>query len=150
MSADDDRLSEQTSLLTEAFRLCILLQNYTEENFDVFTSDNDENIIEVIDKREELIGALADIDCKLDGDLSGASEYARGKSLPPDLEKLRCSISAVLNAISVRDMQIIKIISGRMQTYRNETLKARSKQNLSAYMRSAGYTEMSGNIDLSN
>ena len=62
-------------------------------------------------------------------------EYGSGESLPPDVDEIRGSIRTVLGDISAKDMEIMKIISGRMQLY--ETLKARNKKNISAYMRTA-------------
>jgi hypothetical protein len=151
MRTRGDRLSDFRSLMQEALHLCILLQNYTDENFHVLMSDDDEKIIEIIDKRAEFIDSLADIDSRIDALLDDPEEDSRGESLPPDAEDIRRSVRAVLSDISAKDMELMMIISGRMQTYRNETLKARSKQSLSAYIRSAEFARVSGDsIDFTN
>jgi hypothetical protein len=45
-------------------------------------------------------------------------------------------------------MEAMKIISSRMQLYKIETLKARNKMNLSAYMKTAFSKEPGDSVDL--
>lgn len=135
MSTCEYKLDELLLLMNEALETCVLLQRYSDENYDAFQRDDDEKIFEVISNREKIIESLAGIECKIDALLDEAAEYEH--EAPSKVEELRLSIRAILNDIAVRDIEIMKTISGRMQVYKIEILKARNKKNLSAYMRTS-------------
>lgn len=141
---------ELRSLMDRALQTCVALKNYTNENFDSFFSDDDEKINEIIINREKLIEALIDIENKADTILNDVKEYDSGRSLPPDIDDIRRSVRTILNEISVRDMEIMKLIAGKMQKYKTETLKARNKKSLSAYMRTAFSDEPGDSVDFKN
>jgi len=134
---------ELRALMEEALRECIRLQTFSEDNFDVFLSDDDAQILEVINKRESYIESLVSLEYRIDGILNDVEEYGYGESLPPEADEIRRSIRKVLDEIAARDIEIMKIISGRMQRYKTETLKARNKKSLAAYI-SAGQGLMPG------
>lgn len=138
---------ELRSLMDQALETCVLLQNYSDENFDVFVSDDDAKITEVINNREKIIEILIGIEYKTDIILDEVDEYGYGQSLPQDVDDIRASVRAVLSDISVKDMEIMKRVSSRMQLYKIETLKARNKRNLSAYMRTAFSDEPGDSVD---
>lgn len=137
------------SLMEEAFRLCVKLQEYTDENFEVFLGDDDEKIVDVISSREKIIESLINVEYQIDTILDETDEYESGESLPPDVDEIRQSIREVLDNISIKDMEIMKTISSKMQMYKIETLKARNKKNLSAYMRTGGAEPAGDSVDFS-
>lgn len=140
---------EMRSLMEEAYRQCVKLQNYSDENFQVFLSDNDDAMIDVINSREKIIESLINIEYQIDMILEEVDEYGLGGSLPPDIDEIRSSIRTVLSSVSGKDMEMMKIISGRMQMYKIETLKARNKKNLSAYMRTVFVEPPGESVDFS-
>ncbi|NLA86363.1 MAG: hypothetical protein GX847_03580 [Clostridiales bacterium] len=147
MSGGGVKHSELRTLMELALQTCIALQNYSDENFNVLLKEDDEKIAEVIDNREKIIEALIDIEYKIDIILDEVEEYDYGNSLPPDVDELRRSARSVLNEISERDMEVMKHIGSKMQKYKNETLKARNKKNLTAYMRTAFSDEPGDSVD---
>lgn len=147
MSDNSSKHAELLTLMDQALEICGLLQNYTEENFDVFLSDDDVKITEVINTREKMIERLIGIEYSTDVILDEVDEYYNGQSLPQDVDEIRESIRTVLSDVSVRDMEIMKLVSSRMQMYKIETLKARNKRNISAYMRTAFSDEPGDSVD---
>lgn len=150
MSACEYNLDALLLLMNQAHDTCVMLQNYSDENYHVFQSGDDEKIFEVISNREKIIESLADIENKIDALLDEAAKSVHGKSLLAKAEALRLSIRSILNDIAVRDIEIMKTISSRMHAYKIEILKARNKMNLSAYMRNAAmqaYDDSNG-VDL--
>jgi hypothetical protein len=135
------------TLIDQALQTCVALQNYTNENFDSFFREDDEKINEIIANREKMIEALIDIEYKTDAILNEAKEYDSCKSLPPDIDNIRRSVRTILSEISMKDMEIMKLIAGKMQKYKTETLKARNKKSLSAYMRTAFSDEPGDSFD---
>lgn len=143
------RHSELRDLMEQALSTCIALQNYSDENFNVFLSEDDAEIAEVINNREKMIETLISIEYRTDMILDEVDDYEYGEALPADVDDIRQSVRRILNEISGKDMEIMKLISGRMQMYKIETLKARNKKNLSAYMRSTFSDEPGDSIDFS-
>lgn len=137
MNGDGSRHAELHSLMTQALETCVTLKNYSDENFNTFLGEDDEKIVEVINNREKMIETLIGIEYKIDNILDEVEAYDYGKSLPPDVDEIRRSVRTVLNEISAKDMEAMQHISGKMQMYKIETLKARNKKNISAYMRAA-------------
>jgi hypothetical protein len=134
--------------MEEALKACIMLQNYSDENFEVFLEGDDDQIVEIINNRERFIESLVNLEYKIDIILDEVDDYGSGETLPTDVDEIRRSIRSVLSEISVKDMEIMKLISGKMQMYKIETLKARNKKSLSAYMRSSQIEEPGDSIDL--
>ena len=94
-----------------------------------------------------MIEALIDIEYRTDAILNEVKEYDSGKTLPPDIDDIRKSIRSILSEITKRDIEIMKLVAGKMQKYKTETLKARNKKNLSAYMRTAFSDEPGDSVD---
>ncbi len=147
MSGSSVRHSELRTLMDLALQTCIALKNYSDENFNTLLKEDDEKLTEVINNREEIIEALIDLEYKIDIILDEVEEYDYGNSLPPDVDELRMSARSVLNDISEKDMEVMKHIGSKMQMYKNETLKARNKKNLTAYMRTAFSDEPGDSVD---
>lgn len=145
-----DRQEKLRSLMTEALKLCEQLRDYSNDNFGVIMHDDDEKLLEVLDGRETMIDALAAIENRIDDILEDASNEGGSTALPPDAEALRRSLRAVLDDITAQDMEIMKLVGGKMQKYKVETLKARSRQSFAAYIRSVSYGQAAGDsFDLS-
>lgn len=149
MSVCTDRHSTLRRLLRDAFDTCVLLKNYTDEHFSCLCEEDDEEIIEVIENREIIIEKLMDIEHQIDVLLDEAGTADSGLSLPNDIEELQLTIRKMLSEISARDLEFMTIISSKMQEYRNETLKARNKKSLTAYMNAAFVDEPGDSIDFS-
>lgn len=147
MTNNSSKHDELRALMDQALETCVLLQEYTDENFDVFLSDDDAKIGDVIDNREKLIQALISIEYKTDIILDEVDDYRNGEALPYDVDALRRSVRAVLVDVSLKDMDIMKRISSRMQIYKTQTLRARNQKNLSTYMRTAFSTEPGDGVD---
>ena len=142
--------NELRTLMAEALELCTLLQQCSDDNLEIFKSEDDEKIVEIINHREDIIDALVSIESRIDSMLDDTNPTVAGQPMPPEVEELRRSVRAKLDAQAAKDLELMKIISSKMHKYRNETLKARSKQNLSAYMHGADSGAESGDsIDLS-
>lgn len=150
MSTCENNPGQLLSLMNEAFETCVRLQNYSDENYEVFQSDDDEKIFEVISNREKIIESLVVTEYKIDALLDDSEKYEYGASLLTEVDKIRLSIRTVLDNITVNDMEIMKVISGRMHVYKIETLKARNIKNLSAYMGTSEANERGDSIDISN
>lgn len=134
-------------LMDQALEICVSLQTYSDENFNVFLSDDDAKITEVINVREKMIERLIGIEYKTDIILDAVEEYDYGQTLPQDVDRIRESIRTVLSDLTAKDLEIMKLISSRMQIYKIETLKARNKRNLSAYMKTAFSDETGDSVD---
>lgn len=147
MSGTSPMGSELRALMDQALQICVALQNYSNESFDSLLSGNDEKINEVISNREKMIEALIGIEYRTDNIRNEAKEYDLGDSLPADIDDIRRSVRKILDEVSARDMEIMKLIAGKMQKYKIETLKARNKKSLSAYMRTAFSDETGDSID---
>jgi transcription termination factor NusB len=149
MSGNSSKQAELQALMEQALEKSIELQKYSDEHFDVFLSGDDSKITEVINNREKMIEALIGIEYKGDIILDAVEEYDYGQSLPPDTDEIRQAVRAVLGGVSTQDMEIMKLISNRMQMYKIETLKARNKKNISSYMRTAFSDEPGDSVDFS-
>jgi hypothetical protein len=147
MSGNSSKQIELRALMEQALATCVELQKYSDDHFEVFLSGDDAKITEVIDNREKMIETLIGIEYKTDIILDDVEEYDYGEALPPDVDELREAVRTVLCDVSAKDMEIMKIISGRMQMYKIETLKARNKKNLSAYMRTTFSDEPGDSVD---
>lgn len=147
--SDESRYTELLSLMQEALETCVSLQNYSDENLEVFLGDGDTNILKAVDDREKIIDKLINIEYKVDTLLDQEASYKGGKALPQDVDTIRRSVRTVLSEIAAKDMYIMTVISSKMQAYKIETLKARNKKSLSAYMKSALTDELGDSFDFS-
>jgi hypothetical protein len=136
-------------LLEDALTQCTRLQQYTDDNYDIFSGSEAAKIVEALDNREKIIDCLVTIEYTMDQLYDEAPQFEKGRRLPPDLEALRMTVRAKLAVISAKDMEIAALISGKMQKYKNLTLKARNMKNLTAYMNSELDGLLGENIDFS-
>jgi hypothetical protein len=147
MNKCETRRGELRALMEETLRVCIRLRTFSEDNFDVFLCDDDARILAVINKRESFIESLISLEYRIDGILNDVEEYGYGETLPPEADEIRQSIRSVLDEISARDIEIMKLIGGKMQRYRTETLKARNKKSLAAYLSAAQGPSLGDSVD---
>ncbi|SHH84130.1 hypothetical protein SAMN02745823_01138 [Sporobacter termitidis DSM 10068] len=138
---------ELRTLMTEALQSCMALQKYSDDNFDVFLGDDDDKILEVVSNREKIIESLVNTEHKIDLILESTDGNDSGSVLPADVDETRRSIRAVLDEVSAKDTELMKIVSGRMQQYKTEILKVRNKKNLSAYIRPGFMSEPGDSVD---
>ncbi len=143
MTAEADKHVKLRTLMAAALETCLQLKAFNEDSYQVFLGDDDEKILNAVDRREEIIQRLIGIESKIDLILDEAAEYDGGRRLPEDVDQLRQSVRRVLDDIGAGDMEIMKLVSSRMQAYKTETLKARNRKNISAYIRTP-YAEQSG------
>lgn len=135
------------SLMEEMLSACVVLEQFTNENCDVFLSDDDKKIMEVIQKREEIVNTLIDLECRIDLVLHEDNECAYGKNPPLETDEIKKTIRSVLSAVSDMDMEAMKTLGSKMQKYRNETIKARNRKHLSAYIRSSAAEQLGNSYD---
>lgn len=144
---DTARNDQLFSLMEKAYKTCIDLDNYTRNNLHVFQGDNDDLILELIQKRENYIRDLTDIEYEIDCIFEEVDDYKNGDNLPSEIAEMRSSIRTILNRVSAMDLEAMEFISGKMQEYKMQTMKARSKKHLSAYFRSGASAEPGNNVD---
>jgi hypothetical protein len=149
MNTGADIHSQLRALMTEALETCQKLRNYTDDNFNVFLGDDDQKILDTINEREHIIDRLMRIESQIDLILDEVREYAKGNALPEDIDEIRRSARIVLGDIKAKDMEIMKIISSKMQTLKTETLKVRNKKKLSAYMKTSFAEDLGDSVNLS-
>lgn len=149
MNAEPSRRDELYALMTEALNTCLQLQSYTSDNFQAFIGDDDQKILEVIAKREDIIEKLIGIEYKVDLILEDVDDYENGRVLPADIDEIRRSVRQILGSISTKDYKVMEIVSSKMQAYKTETLKVRNKKNISAYMKTAYINQPGDTIDFS-
>jgi hypothetical protein len=149
MNSHTQKHSQLLTLMGEALGTCILLRDFTDESYELFLGDDDNNILEAVQKREKIVENLINLKCQIDMILEEVAEYANGASLPDDVAELRQSVRSILSEVSKKDIEVMKLISGRMQKYRNETLRARNKKHLSAYMKKTFSNQPGVSVDYS-
>lgn len=144
MTSFDTVNSKLLFYMEEALKTCVILLNHTEKNFCTFSSNDDGKIIETINEREQIINILINLENKVDVILDENINFAFGENLPADIDDIRKTIRSVLFTVSNRDLEAMNLISSKMQYYRDETIKARNRKHLSAYIRS-GVSLAAGN-----
>jgi hypothetical protein len=147
MSEQEQKHDQLLSLMQEALDTCTLLRVFSEENFQVYLDDDDDKIIEIINERDKIIDSLIHLEYKIDLMLEEMDEYEYGEALPCDIEELRQSSRSALDSVSQKDMEAMQLVSGKMQKYKDKTLKARSMKKISAYKRAAFCLPLGNNID---
>jgi hypothetical protein len=149
MNSDMKKNTQLLALMSEALGTCILLRDFTIESYEMFQNDDSNDILEIVNKREQIVEKLINLEYQIDIILDEVEEYAYGQALPEDVEEMRQSVRAILSEISKKDIEIMNLISRRMQKYKNETLKARNKKNLSAYMKNTFMQQPGESVDYS-
>lgn len=149
MSSDMKQHTQLLALMSEALGTCILLRDFTVERYKIFLSDDDNDILDTVSKREQIVEKLISLEYQIDVILDEVAEYDNGRSLPDDVDDIRQSIRTILNEVSKKDLDLMNLISRRMQKYKDETLKARNKKNLSAYMKNAFMKQPGDSVDYS-
>ncbi len=120
-------------LLSEALRLCRLLLAFSEEQLTDLDTREDEAILSAIEGRAAILSGLMELEEEIKPLLDRTGQAAP----PPEADRIRREIRSVLRRVSDIDARAMGAVSGKMRAYREETLKARSRKHLSAYM-SAG------------
>ncbi|MEL4106707.1 hypothetical protein AAFA46_07730 [Oscillospiraceae bacterium WX1] len=149
MNTSEQHITVLRTLMAEALDISRTLKAYTDEHYDVFLSGDDEKIVAVVNDREKIIEKLVSIEYQIDDLFENVDAFENGRALPPDAEALRRAARAVLRDVSKKDLDIMKIIGGKMKIYKNETLKARNKKNISAYMKTVLSEQPGDSVDLS-
>lgn len=148
MTSFDSVDSKLRLYMGEALKTCVMLLNHTEKYFCSFSSADDEKIIETINEREQIINILINIENKVDFILDENINFAFGENLPADIDDIRKTIRSILLTVSNRDMEAMNLISSKMVYYRDETIKARNRKHLSAYIRSGVSIASGSSYDL--
>ncbi len=119
------------SLLNDMLALSTQLHALSLQRSEDLENAEDEALLAHIDEREEIIDAMRSLEQRVDGltDTLSAEEQA-----DPDAQQLRARIRALLSETETIDMQTMRVLSERMVLYRNETIKARQKKQLAAYL----------------
>ncbi len=129
------------SLLDDAYKTCIELRDFTKNNFYVFEGDDDDKIVEFVQERQKYLDTLAKTEYEFDRILEDAEKLESVKDLPSEMEDIRRSIRSVLDEIEAFDFEAIKRVSGKMQEYKVQTMKARNQKHLSSYFMSDDSTQ---------
>ena len=127
------------AVIEEAFPLCIRLRDYSQENMNHFESSSDEEIIQAIGARESYINQLLNLECQFNQIIEEAGVTPH--NLPRQVADAREDVRAVLKEIAQVDNSAITVLSGKIQTYKNDALKASSKKQLSAYLQASMWSE---------
>lgn len=127
--------SRLLGLMEETLLICSELEQFTRESFPLLQDEDDQKLIWVIQEREKYINALIQLEYKIDLLFDEVDAYEYGDCLPPEADRLRRSCRTVLHSISELDMKAMKLVSTRLQSYRDETIKARNRKHLSAYIK---------------
>ncbi|HBR08672.1 MAG TPA: hypothetical protein DD735_07240 [Clostridiales bacterium] len=132
----DNRSSpgELIAALKEMLKAGGALFRFTRDQYGVLTGDDESGIMEALGEREQIIAVLMNLDNKIDSLLEEAG--LRRDALPPDAEALRLDIRSALGAVTEIDIAVITHISGRLQKYKDLTIKARNQRHISAYLKS--------------
>jgi len=147
MGSYEDVHAQLLSLMEEALEVCIALQNFSKQKFPFSSDDDDHIIIEAIEDRESIINVLINLEYRIDLILDEVDEYDSGDALPVEVEKVRQTILTVLSSVSAMDTKAMTLVSSKMQSYRDETLTARNKKHISAYITTGLETPASSSYD---
>ena len=137
--------SRLLGLMEETLRICSDLEQFTRENFSLLQGEDDKSIIRMIREREVYISALIQMEYRIDLLFDEVDAYEYGDCLPPEADRLRQSVRTTLHTVSELDLEVMKLISSRLQEYRDATIKARNRKHLSAYIRTGASARRSYN-----
>jgi len=122
-------------LLQEAYRVCRELYDLTLNRLGVLNGDSDEAIIAFIDSREVLINKLVALEYRVYMIFDNYDAYENGRLLPGEIEAERLKTRRLVNAITELDLEVIKLLSVKVQAYKDKTLKIRNRKHISAYLK---------------
>ena len=135
MRENDQIHAQLVSHMEQALKACLMLQDFSEEKMSTFSDGSDQEIIQLIQDRERIINILISLEYKIDLILDAVDEYAYGDDLPSEIDQIRQAIRKVLSGVTELDMKAMHLVGGRVQKYKDETLKARNLKHLSAYIK---------------
>ncbi len=98
---------------------------------------DDESMDEMINAREIIINRLVLIENAISQMLDTNEAYEGGRHLPYAAESERRQIRRLISQITELDLQLIKILSEKVQSYKDQTLIIRNKKQISAYLKSS-------------
>lgn len=134
-------------LMNEALRVCEQLLHFSEEARAVFLGEDERAILRAIEARETIIDRLIGLEYRIDLVLDANDEYACGGALPEEAESARLKARDILGAVMGMDVRAMRHVRLRMQKDKDETLKARNKKHLSAYIRASAAPCSRGSYD---
>lgn len=146
MAGCEQAASELRTLMEEALTRCLSLRQFSEASIRSFTEGSDEDVLEVLAQRDVLIADLAALESRFDTILEDLGER---RALPQDVAQLRGKVRAVLAEVGGLDLRAMELLRTRMQDYKDATLKARSREHISAYIQSGHGTSLGGQYNQS-
>jgi len=135
MDCSEQSQAQLLSYMNEVLNVCVMLKEYTEHNQNIFSGNDDNAILKIIKNRELYIDKLVSLEYKIDMIFEEVDEYEYGNALPHDSELVFNRIRNLLKNIMDMDMKAMASVGLKMQKYKDETLKARNKKHLSAYIK---------------
>ena len=138
------------SMFKEAHRVCCELYELTLRNISRLQEGTDDDIVKFIHNRELVINKLVVIEYNIYLVLENIDEYENGRYLPPEIETERLRTRQLIGAISELDQQAIEAVSGRVQSYKEKTLKTRNNKNISAYLKTSMTVATGSSINYTN
>ncbi len=139
MSNPNQADSALLKLLKEARCQCAELSRITAEKYQALETGgyDDESIYEMINARETIINRLVSIENAISQLLDANEAYEGGRCLPYEAETERQHIRRLISQITELDLQFIKVLSDKVQGYKDQTLIIRNKKQISAYLKSS-------------
>ncbi|MPL97405.1 hypothetical protein SDC9_43596 [bioreactor metagenome] len=147
MNSNERSQAQLLSYMNEVLNVCVMLKEYTQYNQNIFIGNDDKEILKVINKRESYIDKLVSLEYKIDTIFEEVDEYEYGDVLPHDSELIFSNIRNILKTVMDLDMKAMENIGFKMQKYKDETLKARNKKHLSAYVKTNLVSHSVSNYD---
>ncbi len=138
------------SMFKEAHRVCCELYELTLRNISILHEGTDDDIVMFIHNREVIINKLVVIEYNIYLILENIDEYENGRRLPPEIDAEKARVRQLIAAISELDQQAIEAVSGRVQSYKEKTLKTRNSKNISAYLKTSLVTATGSSINVTN
>jgi hypothetical protein len=136
--------SRLLSLIGEALNTSLELRHFSEENFCIFSGDDEKKIDESLRERERLINILTGLEKEINLIIGSFNVDPWDKEFLSQFHEARRAIRSTLDAVSALDMEAVKLLNDKMQDYRDKTVRARNKKHISAYIKS-GAVNMTDN-----
>ncbi|MGE4354795.1 MAG: hypothetical protein AB7D36_12015 [Oscillospiraceae bacterium] len=133
MNNHDEEYLRLLSLYKEALRSSYSLLSFTQQKYDILAVSDEIALSAVLKDREELIGSLIDLENQIDRLTETLG--LQNDSLTGEIKSLQASVRSVLDRVSEMDVKAINLLRKKLQTYKNLTMRARNKKNLSAYIK---------------
>lgn len=138
METKQQTVRQLNLLMQQAVHTCNQLYDYTLANRQVFSGDNEQQLMEVIAGRKPLVDALIELEGSIDALLEqdGACLAEDAGTLPcGGVDGFRRAVRDILGRVAELDAQAASLLNEKMRKYKEETLQIRKKKNLSSYMR---------------